>query len=159
LLALADFANPKGECFPSQTRLAKMCNTSVRSVFESLKRLHELGEVFILPYRGRRGCHIYMITLTEESSTVEGASTEETSTSSNGTGGQVEVGAPTSGSLQREDRNTSSTEPLEPSKEPSCASGVEKSSGPEAAALDRDPDQVLSKLSNNIRPRFDGKLK
>jgi len=54
-----------------------MCNTSVRSVYEALKQLQAFKEVMVIRQGGRYGTHAYIITLPEETSTLEETSTTE----------------------------------------------------------------------------------
>ena len=43
LLALCDHANDDGECYPSQTKLAKKCSMSSRAISNHIKWLHDCG--------------------------------------------------------------------------------------------------------------------
>lgn len=64
LLALADFANDEGMCFPSQTTLAKKSRLSDRQVRRVLAVLIRSGELSIVrPGRGRRIKTVYRISL------------------------------------------------------------------------------------------------
>lgn len=59
LLALANFADEEGKCWPSQERLAAMSSQSVDSVQRRLKELVELG--FITTIRRARKSSVYCV--------------------------------------------------------------------------------------------------
>lgn len=62
LLALADFANDEGECWPSQATLALKTRMSERSVIRMVKKLAEQGAIFIQQERrGRSTRNSYTI--------------------------------------------------------------------------------------------------
>lgn len=60
-LAIADFANDRGEAFPSVNTLAEKCRISERSVQYAVAKLVELGELEIEPNAGRSGTNLYRI--------------------------------------------------------------------------------------------------
>lgn len=53
LLALAKFANAKGECWPSIARLAEMSRVHERTVQRHIRSLETLGEIVVIPCGGR----------------------------------------------------------------------------------------------------------
>lgn len=61
LLALADFANDAGECFPSVNTIAKKTRMSVRGVQQILRRLEVEGWLKTEAQKARSGCNTYRI--------------------------------------------------------------------------------------------------
>lgn len=64
LLAIADHANDRGECWPSLARLAEMCRIDVRSVRRNLAALEAAGEITRTLKTGRKTT--YRIALTPD---------------------------------------------------------------------------------------------
>lgn len=62
LLALADFANDDGECFPAVTTVARKTCMSVRGVQQIMRRLEADGWLKTRLNAGRGGSNIYAIT-------------------------------------------------------------------------------------------------
>lgn len=63
-LNLATYAGNKSACFPSQTSIAKDLNISRKKVNEVLKRLQELGGVYIIRQikeNGRNSSNMYFL--------------------------------------------------------------------------------------------------
>lgn len=61
LLALADYANAEGVCWPSVTTLAKRARVSERHVRRMLRELEEAGEVSVEPNAGQHGSNRYTV--------------------------------------------------------------------------------------------------
>lgn len=61
LIALADFANDEGRCWPSVRSICQWSRLSERSVQESLRRLADAGEISIYPQAGPKGCNLYRV--------------------------------------------------------------------------------------------------
>lgn len=61
LLALADYANDEGECWPSLGGIARRTCLSERGIQKILKRLCDGGWLGIEYGKGRRNCNIYTI--------------------------------------------------------------------------------------------------
>lgn len=61
LLALADYCNDDGECWPSIPAVARKARMSDRGVQKICARLAEQGWLRIEPNRGRRGCNLYRL--------------------------------------------------------------------------------------------------
>lgn len=62
LLALADFANDKGECWPSVATIAQKARMTPRSVQRICQELVAQGRLTICPNAARKGCNLYKIT-------------------------------------------------------------------------------------------------
>jgi hypothetical protein len=62
LLALADYANDAGECFPAVGTIARKTCMSVRGVQQILRRLEADGWLKTEPQKARNGCNSYTIT-------------------------------------------------------------------------------------------------
>jgi len=52
MLAIADYADEAGSCYPSYNRLAKKCNVSDRSAKATVKRLEDVGEIAVVRFAG-----------------------------------------------------------------------------------------------------------
>lgn len=63
LLAIADYANNKGEAWPSITTLAEKCRLSRRQIIRMQQRLEERGELTIHRRTGFRGTNRYVIVI------------------------------------------------------------------------------------------------
>lgn len=63
LLALADFANDKGECWPSVASIAQKARMTPRSVQRICHELVAQGRLTIGPNAARKGCNLYKIIL------------------------------------------------------------------------------------------------
>lgn len=61
LLALADYANDEGECWPSIEGIARKCRLSERGVRKILRRLEEDGWITTEVGGGRHGCNKYIV--------------------------------------------------------------------------------------------------
>jgi hypothetical protein len=61
LLALADFCNDDGECWPSVAGIARKARMTERGVQKIIARLVDVGWVSINQNSGRRGCNLYTI--------------------------------------------------------------------------------------------------
>ena len=61
LLALADYANDDGECWPSVDGIARKCRLSERGVRKILRRLEDDGWITTAVGGGRNGCNKYII--------------------------------------------------------------------------------------------------
>lgn len=64
MLAIADFADDRGEAYPSVTTLANKGRMSERNARYVLRELEASGELAIEPNAGPKGCHLYRIRLT-----------------------------------------------------------------------------------------------
>jgi hypothetical protein len=63
LLALADFCNDEGMCWPSIDSLAHYAAVSRRAVQENIRKIQQAGELEIVENAGPKGTHIYRILL------------------------------------------------------------------------------------------------
>ena len=63
MLALADFANEEGYCWPGVTRLAAMMRVSNRTVQRLIVQCQEAGELKVKRRVGRHHTNLYQITL------------------------------------------------------------------------------------------------
>ena len=63
LLAIADFADDQGLAFPSVRTLARKARLSERQVQRVLAELATAGELVVRPGAGRRGSHLFRVTL------------------------------------------------------------------------------------------------
>lgn len=61
LLALADFANDNGECWPALKTVASKCCMTDRGAQKIIRRLEESGWLKIDTGGGRKGCNNYLI--------------------------------------------------------------------------------------------------
>lgn len=61
LLALADYCNDDGECWPSIPAVAQKARMSTRGVQQICRRLSEQGWLEIETNSGRRGCNLYRL--------------------------------------------------------------------------------------------------
>ena len=61
MLALADFSNDQGECWPSIEGIRKKTCMSERGVQAVLRRLRDAGWVEIFPGGGRKNCNLYRL--------------------------------------------------------------------------------------------------
>ena len=61
LLALADYANDEGECWPSIGGIASKCVMSDRGIQKVLKRLEDGGWLSIEEGGGRKNCNLFTI--------------------------------------------------------------------------------------------------
>ena len=61
MLALADFSNDTGECWPSMKSIAAKARMTERGAQKILARLEAAGRVSITKGGGRHGCNIYRI--------------------------------------------------------------------------------------------------
>lgn len=62
LVALADYCNDDGECWPSVAAIARKARMTDRGVQKICARLCEIGWLQIDQSAGRRGCNLYRIT-------------------------------------------------------------------------------------------------
>ena len=62
MLALADFADDRGRCWPSIATIAKRARMTTRSAQRILRKLQEVGAVTISTGTGRAGCNEYVLT-------------------------------------------------------------------------------------------------
>jgi DNA-binding MarR family transcriptional regulator len=62
MLALADFADDRGRCWPSIATIAKRARMTTRSAQRILRKLQSEGAVTISTGTGRAGCNEYVIT-------------------------------------------------------------------------------------------------
>jgi hypothetical protein len=53
LLALSDWANDDGECYPSVKRIAQRIRRSVRATQDAIAELEQLGEILVYPEQAR----------------------------------------------------------------------------------------------------------
>jgi Helix-turn-helix domain len=65
MLAIADFANDQGEAWPSVGTLAEKSRLCERETRYALRRLEGSGELKTRRNKGPRGCHLYQITIAE----------------------------------------------------------------------------------------------
>jgi len=144
LLALGDHMDADGRCFPSQTRLAAMVNTSVRRVRAALKRLEELGEIEILKHQGPHGVHVYRLSLPRTHS----SGRTETSAPDDSAGGRhrgADENGHTPGRFRRSNRTVSSAKPSGTPREPPSSilpsRGAKKLEGPVPM-----PEEVRARL-------------
>lgn len=68
LLALADFSNDKGICWPSVKTLAKKARTSKRNTQFIIKKLVDEDEITIQEGKGPNGVHLYAVNMGGEKS-------------------------------------------------------------------------------------------
>lgn len=68
LLAIADFCNDYGECWPSVGGIARKARMTERGVQKIIARLVGIGWLKIDKNAGRRGCNLYLVTPPELSS-------------------------------------------------------------------------------------------
>ena len=61
ILALADFANDDGVCWPSVSTLARKARTGKRNVQYLLQRIVQSGEISIQEGAGPNGVHLYTV--------------------------------------------------------------------------------------------------
>ena len=61
LLALADYANDAGECWPAVVSLAEKCSLSERATRNALRRLEAAGWITAAVGGGRKGCSRYTV--------------------------------------------------------------------------------------------------
>lgn len=61
LLAIADYCNDEGECWPSVASIARKARMTERGVQKICARLCEIGWLQIDLRRGRHGCNLYRI--------------------------------------------------------------------------------------------------
>ena len=61
LLALADYANDEGECWPSVPGIAAKTCLSRRGVQKVIRRLQDAGWLEIVDGGGRKNCHLFRI--------------------------------------------------------------------------------------------------
>lgn len=66
LMAMADFADDEGICFPAVETLAKKARMTARHVRRVLRELEEKGEIRSQPNAGPHGVNVYKITLGED---------------------------------------------------------------------------------------------
>ena len=66
MLALADYANDDGECWPSIEGLARKARLSERGVQTALRRLESAGWIEIEPGGGRKRCNLYRLKTPQE---------------------------------------------------------------------------------------------
>jgi hypothetical protein len=62
LLALADFADDRGVCWPSMASIARKARLTERGAQKIVRRLEATGHVRIVTGGGRHGCNQYVIT-------------------------------------------------------------------------------------------------
>ena len=73
LLAIADFANDDGEAWPSIKTLAAKSRLCERETRYALRRLEHTGEIKTRPAKGKAGCNLYRIIVSEpEGHSVQG---------------------------------------------------------------------------------------
>lgn len=70
LLALADFANDDGECWPSMRRIAEKARMTERGAQKIARRLVDDGFLEINTGGGRHGCNRYLIITSERANPV-----------------------------------------------------------------------------------------
>ena len=68
LLALADFANDAGECWPSVAGICSKVCMSERGVQTAIRRLEAAGWVSIDTGKGRKNCNVYTVKIQQEES-------------------------------------------------------------------------------------------
>lgn len=68
MLALADRANDKGQCFPGVEEIAMRARLTVRGAQKVLRRLEVAKKLRVQPGKGRNGTNLYTILLPERSS-------------------------------------------------------------------------------------------
>lgn len=68
LLALADFCNDDGECWPSVASIARKARMTERGAQKIIARLVGCGWVHIDQNAGRRGCNLYTVSAPEHGS-------------------------------------------------------------------------------------------
>jgi hypothetical protein len=61
LLALADYANDDGECWPSINGIARKTCMTTRGVQKIMRHLEADGWVVVVPGAGRKNCNVYLI--------------------------------------------------------------------------------------------------
>lgn len=61
LLALSDYANDEGECWPAVASIARKSRMSVRGVQQVFRRLESSGWLEIEAGNGRKNCNLYRI--------------------------------------------------------------------------------------------------
>jgi len=63
MLSLADRADEQGRSFCGANDLCRRTKANRSTVFLAIKTLREIGELEVLPEKGRKGCNCYRITL------------------------------------------------------------------------------------------------
>jgi hypothetical protein len=61
LLAIADFCNDDGECWPSVSGLARKARMTERGIQKIIVRLIQRGWLHVTPNAGRKGCNLYRV--------------------------------------------------------------------------------------------------
>jgi hypothetical protein len=61
LLAIADFCNDDGECWPSVAGLARKARMTERGIQKIIVRLIQRGWLHVTPNAGRKGCNLYRV--------------------------------------------------------------------------------------------------
>lgn len=61
LISLADWADDDGWCFPSVKRLAWKARLTERATQYAISDLVEIGELEVIPNRGRNGTNLYRV--------------------------------------------------------------------------------------------------
>ncbi len=61
LVALADFADDEGYCWPSVKTIAKKARVSERTAQYGIRQLIEIGELAVDPNCGPNGCNVYRV--------------------------------------------------------------------------------------------------
>ncbi len=121
LLALADFADDQGRCWPSMKAVAAKARISERGAQKAIRRLEAAGYIRVITGGGRHGCNQYAIN--PEPDTVNTDAKPRTGNPEPHSGGERENTKPRTG--VQKTPNGGSPEPsrtvIEPSKEEEAA--------------------------------------
>ena len=149
LLALADFANDEGYCWPSVPRIAKRIRTSERQAIRVLRSIGERGFIAIVESGNGRGSptmyRIELASLTEKKDDIQGKLTKKKD-DIQGKKGDIQG---KKGDIQGQKRVTSSASTLyiDPSSDPSLDPSLDPSSSIQANNDDDDDDSINLSLS------------
>ena len=78
LLALSDWANDEGDCWPSMAVIARKTRIEERSARRIIRRLEEAGWLSVVVNGGRQGCNQYRINPDPMSPGLKAPRTEKT---------------------------------------------------------------------------------
>jgi hypothetical protein len=65
MLSIADRADDEGRAYCGATDLCRRTRVNRATVFQAIKKLREIGELQVLPEKGRKGCNRYRITVNQ----------------------------------------------------------------------------------------------
>lgn len=138
MLALADFANDQGECWPSIGRVAEKARMSERGVQKIVARLVEEGLLVVHPNAGKKGTNLYVVMPPEGVNGVRGEPGSPRTPGPKGVNGVRPGGEP------------GSPEPSKNHQEPSRARARPSPPGEGASGAER--DAYLAAVINGAEP-------